>query len=147
MTEIKYERMDREALKERWNDLKNEGMDCGYYWLDNTDHPELRKNGEGMPEFPCEGREFIVESCWYKKDVKSVEIRFAGGKYIVTTVDLTKEKLEKPKKYFVATQEEKLEKPKEYFGAPQEEKKILFSDIINAEDGSIKKIVFAGFGN
>lgn len=130
MTEIKYERMDREALKERWNDLKNEGMDCGYYWLDNTDHPELRKNGEGMPEFPCEGREFIVESCWYKKDVKSVEIRFAGGRHIVTTVDLTKEKLEEPKEYLVAT---------------QEGKKILFSDIIN-EDGSIKKIVFTGFG-
>ena len=124
--------MDRQQLEEFWNELKAEGMDCGYYWLDNDDHPELRKDGEGMPEFPCEGRKFIVESCWYKKNEKSVEIRFAGGRYIVTTVDLTKEKLEKPKEYFVAT---------------QEGKKILFADIINKEDGSIKKIVFAGFGN
>jgi len=122
--------MDRQQFKEFWNELKAEGMDCGYYWLDDAKDPEIRQSG-GMPEFPCEGRKFIVESCWYKKNEKSVEIRFAGGRYIVTTVDLTKEKLEKPKKYFVAT---------------QEEKRILFSDIINEEDGSIKKIVFAGFG-
>jgi len=123
--------MDCNALEKFWHALKAEGMDCGYYWLDNTDHPELRKDGEGMPEFPCKDRQFVVESCWYKKDKKSVEIRFAGGRYIVTTVDLTKEKLEKPKEYFVAT---------------QEGEKILFSDIINEEDGSIRKIVFAGFG-
>ncbi len=123
--------MDRQQLKELWNELKAEGMDCGYYWLDNDDHPELFENGN-MPDFPGNSRNFIVESCWYKKNEKSVEIRFAGGKYIVTTVDLTKEKLEIPKEYFVSTQKEAT---------------ILFSDIINEEDGSIKKIVFVGFGN
>jgi CRISPR type III-associated protein (TIGR04423 family) len=127
---IKSEQMDRRQLEQFWNELKSEGMDCGYYWLDNIDHPQLFEH-ENMPDFPGNSRNFIVESCWYKKGVKSVEIRFAGGKYIVTTVDLTKEKLEKPKEYFVAT---------------QEGNKILFSDIINEEDGSIKKIVFAGFG-
>jgi len=132
MTEkgIIKETMDREQLKERWNELKNEGMESGYHWLGNAKDPEISKNG-GMPEFPCSGCNFIVESCWYKENEKSVEIRFAGGNYIVTTVDLTKEKLEEPKEYFVAK---------------TEGKKILFSDIINEEDGSIKKIVFAGFG-
>ena len=127
---IKSEQMDRRQLEQFWNELKSEGMDCGYCWLDNIDHPRLCEH-ENMPDFPGNSRNFIVESCWYKENEKSVEIRFAGGKYIVTTVDLTKEKLEKPKEYFVAT---------------QEGKKILFSDIINEEDGSIKKIVFAGFG-
>ena len=122
--------MDRNQLEQFWNELKNEGMDCGYCWLDNIDHPELFENGN-MPGFRGNSRNFIVESCWYKENDKSVEIRFAGGRYIVTTVDLTKEKLEEPKEYFVAT---------------QEGKKILFADIINKEDGSIKKIVFAGFG-
>ena len=122
--------MDRQQLKEFWNELKAENMDCGYYWLDDDDHPELRKDGEGMPEFPCEGRKFIVESCWYKKNEKSVEIRFAGGRYIVTTVEWGGKEPENVKEYFVAT---------------QKEGRILFSDIINEEDGSIKKIVFVGF--
>ena len=129
MSNIIKREMDRNQLEQFWNELKNEGMDCGYYWLDNIDHPELFENGN-MPGFCGNNRNFIVESCWYKENVKSVEIRFAGGRYIVTTVDLTKEKLEEPKEYFVAT---------------QEGKKILFSDIINEEDGSIKKIVFTGF--
>ena len=123
--------MDRKQLEEFWNELKKEGMDCGYYWLDDAKNPEILQSG-GMPEFPCEGRKFIVESCWYKKNEKSVEIRFAGGKYIVTTVEWGGKEPENVKKYFVMT---------------QEGKQIIFSDIINEKDGSIKKIIFVGFGN
>ena len=120
--------MDRRQLKELWNELKAEGMDCGYYWLDSKDLPELRRDGEGMPEFPCEGREFIVESCWYKKDKKSVEIRFAGGRYIVTTVEWSG-KPENVRRYFITTK------------TPDD--KIYFAEIV--EDGKIKKHIFAGF--
>ena len=131
MSDIIKREMDRRQLEQFWNGLKAEGMDCGYYWLDSKDHPELCENGN-MPDFPGNSRNFIVESCWYKKNEKSVEIRFAGGRYIVTTVEWGEKELKNVEKYFVMT---------------QEGKQIVFSDIINEKDGSIKKIIFTGFEN
>lgn len=116
-------------LKEHWNELTG-GMECGYYWLSDADRPEICENGD-VPEFPCKECQFVVESCWYKKGVKSVEIRFAGGRYIVSEVCWNGAEPQNTKEYYVA---------------PQTSGKILFSEIIDEEDGSIKKIIFTGFG-
>lgn len=135
MTErgIIKETMDREKLKERWNELKNEGMESGYYWLDDGKGPELYENG-GMPEFPCLEGKFIVESCWYKKGDKSVEIRLVGGHYIVSEVCWNGVEPQNTKEYFVAK---------------REKMKILFSEIVEKDEKgvkSIKKHAFVGFG-
>ena len=133
MTEIKCERMDREALKEYWGQLKNEGMDCGYYWLSDSKEPMIYENGV-MPEFPCSEGNFVVESCWYKKGVKSVEIRFAGGRHIVSEVCWNGNKPQKTKEYFVTK---------------RDGMKILFSEIVEKDENGVEKIkkhAFVGFG-
>lgn len=134
MAKIECRRMNREELRKRWNELKSEGMTCGYYWLDDVDHPELCENGD-MPEFPCEDRSFIVESCWYKKDEKSVEIRQLGGDWQVTEI------------IWNASEDKKEWKKcssKEYFVATQKNKKIYFSEISD-KNGNIVRHAFTGF--
>ena len=133
MTEIKCERMDRETLKEYWGQLKNEGMDCGYYWLSDAAQPEIRENSN-VSEFPCKDFQFIVESCWYKKDAKSVEIRFAGGNYIVSEVCWNGSEPQNTKEYFVTK---------------RDGMKILFSEIVEEDENGVEKIkkhAFVGFG-